>query len=68
MIRRLTTRVNVVPVIGKADALTPVELHAMKQSVMRDVERHRLAIYQMPVYEDDDREQRKFVEDLKVAH
>ena len=66
MIRRLSTRVNVVPVIAKADALTVAELRAMKSCVLRDIERHRLTIYQLPVYEDDDDEQHRFVEDLKV--
>lgn len=30
LMRKLSPRVNVIPVIGKADSLTPTELHAFK--------------------------------------
>lgn len=33
LMRRLSPRVNVIPVIGKADALTPRELKAFKKRV-----------------------------------
>ena len=33
LMRRLSPRVNVIPVIGKADALTPKELRAFKKRV-----------------------------------
>jgi cell division control protein 11 len=33
LMRRLSPRVNVIPVIGKADSLTPKELRAFKQRV-----------------------------------
>lgn len=33
LMRRLSPRVNVIPVIGKADSLTPTELRAFKRRV-----------------------------------
>ena len=33
LMRRLSPRVNVIPVIGKADSLTPTELKAFKKRV-----------------------------------
>lgn len=34
LMRRLSPRVNVIPVIGKADSLTPSELKGFKKRVM----------------------------------
>lgn len=33
LMRRLSPRVNVIPVVGKADSLTPTELRAFKRRV-----------------------------------
>lgn len=33
--RRLSPRVNVIPVVGKADSLTPDELHGFKKRVSK---------------------------------
>ena len=33
LMRRLSPRVNVIPVIGKADSLTPIELRGFKKRV-----------------------------------
>ena len=35
LMRRLSPRVNVIPVIGKADSLTPSELRGFKKRVNR---------------------------------
>lgn len=35
--RRLSPRVNVIPVIGKADTLTPSELKAFKKRVSEQI-------------------------------
>jgi septin family protein len=35
LMRRLSPRVNVIPVIGKADSLTPTELKTFKKRVSR---------------------------------
>jgi cell division control protein 11 len=54
--RRLAPRVNVIPVIGKSDSLTPSELQAFKRRVMEDIEHYNIPVYNFPydVEEDDD--------------
>ncbi|KAI8921531.1 Septin-type guanine nucleotide-binding (G) domain-containing protein [Entophlyctis helioformis] len=44
--RRLSPRVNVIPVIGKSDTMTPRELADFKKKIMED-----LAFYHIPVYD-----------------
>ena len=54
--KRLSPRVNVIPVIGKADALTPAELAESKKLVMEDIEHYRIPVYNFPydIEEDDE--------------
>ena len=40
LMRRLSPRVNVIPVVGKADSLTPAELKGLKKRVRRAVLSH----------------------------
>ncbi|KAK6594576.1 Septin-like protein [Botrytis cinerea] len=49
-------RVNVIPVIGKADSLTPAELAESKKLVMEDIEHYRIPVYNFPydIEEDDE--------------
>jgi cell division control protein 11 len=56
LMRRLSPRVNVIPVIGKADSLTPSELQAFKKRIMQDIEHYAIPVYNFPydVEEDDD--------------
>ncbi|KAJ8662999.1 hypothetical protein O0I10_001176 [Lichtheimia ornata] len=54
--RRLHTRVNLIPVIAKADTLTEEEVIAFKQRILADINYHKIQIYQAPVYEYDDKE------------
>lgn len=56
LMRRLSPRVNVVPVIGRADSLTPLELAESKKLVIEDIEHYRIPIYNFPydVEEDDE--------------
>lgn len=56
LMRRLAPRVNVIPVIGKSDSLTPSELQAFKRRVMEDIEHYNIPVYNFPydVEEDDD--------------
>ena len=46
--KRLSPRVNVIPVIGKADSLTPSELAESKKLIMEDINFHELPIYDFP--------------------
>ncbi|KAI9268765.1 Septin-domain-containing protein [Sporodiniella umbellata] len=54
--RRLHTRVNLIPVIAKADTLTEEEVVAFKERILADIAYHNIQIYQAPVYEYDDQE------------
>ncbi|POW08429.1 hypothetical protein PSTT_07495, partial [Puccinia striiformis] len=56
LMKRLSTLVNVIPVIGKADTLTPTELKGFKERIMQDIEHYQIPIYNFPfdAEEDDD--------------
>ncbi|PWY90908.1 Septin [Aspergillus heteromorphus CBS 117.55] len=56
LMRRLSPRVNVIPVIGKADSLTPAELAESKKLIMEDIEHYRIPVYNFPydIEEDDE--------------
>ncbi|KAI8388037.1 Septin-domain-containing protein [Radiomyces spectabilis] len=56
LMRRLSPRVNVIPVIGRADSFTPQELHDFKRRIMEDIEHYNIPIYNFPydVEEDDE--------------
>ncbi|MCJ1338449.1 hypothetical protein MMC09_003737 [Bachmanniomyces sp. S44760] len=55
LMKRLSPRVNVIPVIGKADSLTPAELAESKKLVMEDIEHYRIPVYNFPYdMEEDD--------------
>ncbi|CAE6403848.1 unnamed protein product [Rhizoctonia solani] len=56
LMRRLSPRVNVIPVIGKSDTLTPSELKGFKKRVMEDIEYYGIPVYNFPydVEEDDE--------------
>ncbi|KAL5495321.1 CDC11 [Sanghuangporus weigelae] len=56
LMRRLSPRVNVIPVIGKADSLTPSELKGFKKRIMEDIEYYDIPVYNFPydVEEDDE--------------
>ncbi|KAL8386911.1 hypothetical protein RB595_010302 [Gaeumannomyces hyphopodioides] len=56
LMKRLAPRVNVIPVIGRADSLTPGELAESKKLVMEDIEHYRIPVYNFPydIEEDDE--------------
>jgi cell division control protein 11 len=56
LMKRLSPRVNVIPVIGKADSMTPAELAEFKKLVMEDIEHYRIPVYNFPydIEEDDE--------------
>ncbi|CAG8590449.1 2691_t:CDS:10 [Paraglomus occultum] len=56
LMKRLSPRVNVIPVIGKADTLTPSELQEFKKRIMEDIDHYTIPIYNFPfdVEEDDE--------------
>lgn len=57
LMKRLSLRVNIIPVIGRADSMTPTELAATKKMTMEDIEHYNIPIYNFPYdVEEDDRE------------
>ena len=54
--RRLSPRVNVIPVIGKADSMTLTERQEFKKRIMEDIEHYGIPVYNFPydVEEDDE--------------
>lgn len=57
LMKRLSPRVNVIPVIGRADSLTKRELKDFKKRIMEDINHYDIPIYNFPYdVEDDDEE------------
>lgn len=54
--RRLHKRVNLIPVIAKADTMTDDEISSFKARILADLAHNRIEIYQAPQYELDDEE------------
>lgn len=42
--RRLHRKVNIVPVIAKADTLTETEVAKLKRQVLADIEEHKIQV------------------------
>lgn len=65
--RRLSPRVNVIPVIGKSDTLTPSELAAFKRRITEDIEYYNIPVYNFPYdVEEDDEETIQDNSELRV--
>ncbi|KAK1922612.1 putative Septin ring protein [Papiliotrema laurentii] len=54
--RQLHTKVNLIPVIAKADTLTDDEVTLFKQRILADIHYHGIRIFQPPQYENEDEE------------
>ncbi|ELU07012.1 hypothetical protein CAPTEDRAFT_177047 [Capitella teleta] len=47
-------KVNIVPVIAKADTLTKQEVTQLKVKILEEIKRHQIQIYQLPDCDDDE--------------
>ncbi|TEB35159.1 Septin [Coprinellus micaceus] len=54
--RRLHTKVNLIPIIAKADTLTDEEVAEFKQRILADIAHHNIHIFQAPTYDNEDEE------------
>lgn len=54
--KQLHEKVNVIPVIAKADTLTPEECARFKKTIMNDIVENGIKIYQFPDSPDDEEE------------
>merc|ERR1712227_396397 len=58
-IKSLHNRVNIVPVIAKADTLTKKEITRLKKRILEEIAKHNIKIYQLPDVEEDEEEDYK---------
>ena len=54
MMKRLGSRVNLIPVVAKADTLTPKDLALFKERVRHDIEENHIKVYQCPIESEDE--------------
>ncbi|KAF9044616.1 cell division control/GTP binding protein [Hymenopellis radicata] len=54
--RRLHTKVNLIPVIAKADTMTDEEITDFKARILADIEHNNIHIFQAPTYDNEDEE------------
>uniref|UniRef100_A0A6A7FSX4 Septin n=1 Tax=Hirondellea gigas TaxID=1518452 RepID=A0A6A7FSX4_9CRUS len=66
--KRLHRKVNIVPVIAKADTFTKGEIAKLKANLLRDIEVNKIKIYQFPdCDEDEDEEFKQQDRELKAS-
>lgn len=54
--QRLHDKVNIIPVIAKADTMTPDECVYFKKQILNEIEQHKIKIYEFPEeYDEEDR-------------
>uniref|UniRef100_A0A3B4XKS0 Septin n=1 Tax=Seriola lalandi dorsalis TaxID=1841481 RepID=A0A3B4XKS0_SERLL len=63
--KRLHEKVNVIPLIAKADTMTPEECQQFKKQIMKEIQEHKIKIYEFP--ETDDEEEMKMIRKIKVC-
>ena len=52
--KNLQDKVNIIPIIAKADSLTVEECQQMKKNVMNQIAQHKIRIYEFPDCDDED--------------
>lgn len=57
--KALHNRVNIVPVIAKADTLTMKEIKRLKKKILEEIAANGIQIYQLPDADDDEDEEFK---------
>ncbi|CDS10567.1 hypothetical protein LRAMOSA11053 [Lichtheimia ramosa] len=54
IMKRLGSRVNLIPVIAKADTLTQKDLKVFKQKILETIEAQNIRVYSCPIESDDE--------------
>ncbi|VDN60523.1 unnamed protein product [Dracunculus medinensis] len=54
VMKKLHDRVNVVPIIGKADTMTTDELNRFKAQILKEIDNSNIKLYKFPEYDDED--------------
>ncbi|ESO92812.1 hypothetical protein LOTGIDRAFT_120130 [Lottia gigantea] len=52
--KRLHDKVNIIPLIAKADTLTPEECKDFKRTILSEIAEHKIKIYEFPYCEDEE--------------
>jgi len=65
--RDLHTKVNIIPLIAKADTLSPSEKKERKKSILEEIQFHGISIYSIPEDIDEDPDYRNAVNELKAT-
>ncbi|CAN7986966.1 unnamed protein product, partial [Ixodes hexagonus] len=66
--KMLHNKVNIVPVIAKADALTKKEVMRLKRRIMQEIAEHGIRLYQLPDCDsDEDEDYKEQVKQLKES-
>merc|ERR1712029_587139 len=58
-LKRLQYKVNLIPVIAKADTLTPEEIKRLKENINKEIEDNDIEIYQFPDCDSEEEEEFK---------
>uniref|UniRef100_T1IHJ1 Septin-type G domain-containing protein n=1 Tax=Strigamia maritima TaxID=126957 RepID=T1IHJ1_STRMM len=61
--KRLHDKVNIIPLLAKADTMTPEECVSFKQKIINEISQHKIKIYEFP--DGDDEEETKVQKPLK---
>lgn len=61
--KRLHEKVNIIPLIAKADTLTPDECREFKKTILNEIAQHKIRIYEFP--DCDDEEEMKIQKKLR---
>ena len=54
--KRLNSKINIVPVIAKADSLTTIEVAQLKKKILRELEENGINIFKIPECDSDEDE------------
>jgi septin 7 len=67
VMKKLHDRVNLIPIIAKADTMTLDEVKQFKANVLNIINENKLQIYEFPDIDDDDAETNRNNSILKVT-
>ncbi|KAJ7358012.1 putative cell division control protein CDC3 [Mycena albidolilacea] len=66
--QKLHHRVNLIPVVAKADTMTNEDIVDFKVRILSDLEIHGINIFQAPIYEDDNNDDESILETEEIVH
>merc|ERR1711992_289294 len=66
VMRQLSNKVSIVPVIAKSDCLTKAEIASLKQKIMQEIRENDIRIYSLPDCDsDEDEDYKQQVQDIR---